>query len=111
MGFGNARHDHGCKSTKEHECEHDDSLHLISPPFSLSLITYEGDNPRVGAGSIKLRQERTTHLMPADKRLSALPDHTTTALPCRSPSGPVGPPTPDPWRSDAARASADTQSA
>jgi hypothetical protein len=45
----------------------------------------------------------------APRRLSALPEHTTTAPPCRSPSAP-GPPTPDRWRSDAVRADADTPS-
>jgi hypothetical protein len=54
MGFGNARH--GCKSTEEHECEDDDSLHLDLIPFS--LIAWEGDNPLVEAGGIKTSQER-----------------------------------------------------
>jgi hypothetical protein len=45
----------------------------------------------------------------APRRLGALPEHTTTAPPCRSPSG-LGPPTPDRWRSDAVRADADTPS-
>ena len=36
MGFGNARH--GCKSTEEHECEDDDSLHLdLTPSLSHPL--------------------------------------------------------------------------
>jgi hypothetical protein len=35
MGFGNARH--GCKSTEEHECEDDDSLHLdLTPSISIA---------------------------------------------------------------------------
>jgi hypothetical protein len=46
MGFGNARHDRRCKSSEEHECEHDDSLHFDLTPFFLSLTTYEGDNPQ-----------------------------------------------------------------
>ena len=46
MGFGNARHDHGCKSTEEHERQHDDSLHFDLTPFLLSLTTEEGDNPQ-----------------------------------------------------------------
>ena len=57
MGFGNARH--GCKSTEEHECEDDDSLHLISP-FSLSLLAYDGDNSGMEAHGIKLQQERAS---------------------------------------------------
>ncbi len=45
----------------------------------------------------------------AKRRLSAQPEHPTTAPPHRSPCGP-GPPTPDRWRSDAVRADADTPS-
>jgi len=39
MGFGNARHDHGCKSTEEHECEHDEFASFDLTPFlSLSSL-------------------------------------------------------------------------